>query len=364
MSWGPATGPTAWPGARCSERLARGTEAYLPFLEALDSLIQGTGGAAAAQVMKIVAPTWYVQLVPLATEDPALARVLKEAKGASQERRKRELGVFLDEALRRRPLVVSFLDDVHWAGPFECLIFMAYLGSKQQVTRLLLVLVHRPSDLLIEPCAPLGWSSWNLQGQGVRREISFPPEMGTTSTCYLGWWPLSGTSSWENSRPSSMPGDREGRSGSAWSISSSYRNDRGVIVQDDDGCAARSSSRAGPSKRELPESVRGMIQRKVDRLSTSDRSLLMAASVQGPEFDSAVVAQLLGQEPADVERSGWMSWRRVHYLVRLVREQVFPDGALTVHYRFVHVLYQNALYAALQPMRKVAWEPLLRLGPS
>jgi eukaryotic-like serine/threonine-protein kinase len=39
---------------RCSERLA-GTEAYLPLLEALDSLLQGEGGPSAAQVMKMLA---------------------------------------------------------------------------------------------------------------------------------------------------------------------------------------------------------------------------------------------------------------------------------------------------------------------
>src|SRR5439155_15125341 len=48
----------------CSERLA-GTEAYLPFLEALDSLLQGEDGAAAARLMKLLASTWYVQLAPL-----------------------------------------------------------------------------------------------------------------------------------------------------------------------------------------------------------------------------------------------------------------------------------------------------------
>ena len=35
--------------------------------------------------------------------------------------------------------------------------------------------------------------------------------------------------------------------------------------------------------------------------------------------------------------------------------QTFPDGTLTVHYGFVHALYQNAFYAALQPTRKAAW---------
>ena len=41
--------------------------------------------------------------------------------------------------------------------------------------------------------------------------------------------------------------------------------------------------------------------------------------------------------------------------MRLVREQAFPDGTLTLRYGFVHVLYQNALYAALPPTRKAAW---------
>jgi serine/threonine protein kinase len=42
---------------RCSERLA-GTEAYLPVLEALESLLHGEAGEAAARIMKAVAPNW------------------------------------------------------------------------------------------------------------------------------------------------------------------------------------------------------------------------------------------------------------------------------------------------------------------
>src|SRR5206468_6559359 len=78
-----------------------------------------------------------------------------------------------------------------------------------------------------------------------------------------------------------------------------YLRDRGVIVQDQGRWAL---VRAVPDfQRELPESVRAMIQRKVAQLSPADRQLLMAASVQGPEFDSAVVARLLECEAAEVE---------------------------------------------------------------
>jgi predicted ATPase len=63
---------------------------------------------------------------------------------------------------------------------------------------------------------------------------------------------------------------------------------------------------------------------------------------------------VLGREAADVEeRLGALE--RVHALVRLIREHTLPDGELTLRYGFVHVLYQNALYAALQPTRKAAW---------
>src|SRR5262249_29059351 len=136
----------------------------------LDGLLQGDGGAA-AQVMKLLAPTWYVQLAPLAAEDPSLARVLAEAKGASQERRKRELGVFLQEVSRLRPLVV-FLDDIHWADPSSTDL-LAYLGGRCGELRLLLVLTYRPSDLLRSE-HPFGPVKLELQGRGICREIPLP----------------------------------------------------------------------------------------------------------------------------------------------------------------------------------------------
>jgi predicted ATPase len=66
------------------------------------------------------------------------------------------------------------------------------------------------------------------------------------------------------------------------------------------------------------------------------------------------VAQVLRRDAAEVEESLDVL-ERIHGLVQLVGELTFPDGTLTLRYRFVHVLYQNALYASLRPTRKAAW---------
>ena len=44
---------------------------------------------------------------------------------------------------------------------------------------------------------------------------------------------------------------------------------------------------------------------------------------------------------------------RVHALVRSSADEELPDRTLTLRYRFVHVLYQAALDAALRPTRRV-----------
>src|SRR5439155_7023540 len=99
--------------------------------------------------------------------------------------------------------------------------------------------------------------------------------------------------------------------------------------------------------------VRSMIERKIAQLGEEDRRLLVAASVQGYEFEAAVAAKVLALDAADVE-ARLERLERVHAFVRLVEEREFPDRTLTLRYRFVHVLYQNALYASLRPTRRAS----------
>jgi predicted ATPase len=329
----------------CSERLA-GAEAYLPFLEALDSLVQGDGSGAATRLMKAVAPTWYVQVGPQAAGDPAAACRAAQAQAASQERRKRELSAFLQEVSRLRPLVL-FLDNLHWADASTADL-LAYLGSRCVAWRLLLVVTYRPSDLLLggHPFRPV---QLDLQGRGLCREVPLeflgrPDVERYLALRFPGHDFPAELADVVHRRTEGNPLFLVDLLG--------YLCDRGAIV----AAGGRWALAQGVPdlQRELPESVRSLIRRKLDRLGEPDRRLLAAASIQGYEFDAAVVAAVLDRDATEVEEQ-LAELDRVHALVRLLREHELPDRTHTPRYSFVHVLYQNALYADLPPARKVTW---------
>src|SRR5215471_11706925 len=132
---------------RCSERLGE-TEAYLPVLEALDTLLNGAWSREMAELMKLVAPTWYVRVAPLwASADAGFASIVMEARVASRERMKREMASFLDELSRIVP-VILFMDDLHWADA-STVDLLAFLSRKLTGMRLYIVAAYRPADLML-----------------------------------------------------------------------------------------------------------------------------------------------------------------------------------------------------------------------
>jgi predicted ATPase len=99
--------------------------------------------------------------------------------------------------------------------------------------------------------------------------------------------------------------------------------------------------------------MRSMVERKITQLDVADRNLIAAASVQGYSFDSAIVARALKTDVADIE-DRLENLDRIHGFVRRAGEREFPSGEISGRYRFVHVLYQNSLYASLSVSRRVA----------
>src|SRR5260221_1992005 len=152
----------------CSERLAE-SEAYLPVLEALESLLLGVWGPECGELMKLVAPTWYVQVAPLwASAEPSFAGIVSDAKAASRERMKRELAALFEEMARIVP-VVLFLDDLHW-GDASTAELLGYLSRRLASARLLMIVAYRSSDMMLAG-HPFIALRQELERQGLCREL-------------------------------------------------------------------------------------------------------------------------------------------------------------------------------------------------
>jgi predicted ATPase len=149
---------------RCSERLA-GSEAYLPVLEALDSLLQGPFQGTTIRAMKTLAPAWFAQV---ASVDTGRAGERQPAQAVTQEQLKRQMGALLRELSRTSPVIV-FLDDLHWADT-ATIDLLAYLAAKFAELRLLVIVTYRPSDLRLTKHAFLPLKL-DLQARGVCRDI-------------------------------------------------------------------------------------------------------------------------------------------------------------------------------------------------
>jgi predicted ATPase len=338
---------------QCSERLA-GTEAYLPWLEVIDNLLRHDGGmdsespfrgtpdGLVSRMMKQLAPTWFAQVVSL-NDDSSAERLLSQ-RASSQERMKRELAALAQGLCRSQPLIVV-IEDLHWAD-VSTVDLLGFLADRFHDLRMLVIATYRPTDLLLSQ-HPFLQLKPNLQSRGLCQEITLGFLNRQDIERYLN------LEFSENDFPEMLSKliymKTEGNPLFMVDLIR-YLRDQEVIVQRAERWIVAESIPA--MERGLPQSVRGMIDRKISQVSQEDRRLLTAASVQGFQFDSAVIVKLLELSAEDVEER-LDALDRVHGFVRLVEECEFPDGSLTLRYRFVHVLYQNALYSQLPPSRRI-----------
>ena len=290
----------------CSERLA-GTEAYLPFLESLESLLHDVGENSPTRLMKQVAPSWYFHLEPASTEESPPRRA------NSPERMKRELSTFFERLTQQESLVL-LLEDLHWAD-VSTVDLLAHLADRFDRMRVMIVVTYRPEEMRLAKHPFLEVRS-DLKARGACREITLPFLSESDIEDYL-----SQVFAGHRFPPELKALIYAKTEGSPLFMADllSYLRDQKVIDKDeaeaeDDGVWQLTES-LPEIEHELPQSVSGMIERKIDRLSDAERRMMLAASVQGSEFHSAVLSKVLQQDPADVEES-LEQLGRVHALIR------------------------------------------------
>ncbi len=328
---------------RCVEQYGTG-EAYLPFLDAMGGLLQMPGRERIAAVMRTYAPTWCMELPTAFASSGSLEKLQQETIGATKERMMREMGDALGVLANASPIVL-LLEDLHWADP-SSVDLLRHLCQRIATQRLLIAGTFRPEDV-------------ERSGHPLK---SYKVEMAAHQLCEeiaLGSWSREHIAEYLDATfvPNDFPGEltsliHEKTEGHPLFAANflQYLSERGDLSKTNNRWSLVRP--VAEMNLEAPESVRGMISKKIDALDAEGRRALQYASVEGTEFHSTVTAKLLGVDEIDLEER-LADIQKTHRLIETLGEEELPDGATTTRYRFAHALYQNFLYGDLVNKRRI-----------
>lgn len=328
---------------RCVEQYGTG-EAYLPFLDAVGSMLEGPGRERLATIMRTYAPTWCTQLPAVFASTGALEKLQQETIGATKERMMREMGDALGMFANTSPIAL-LLEDLHWADP-SSVDLLRHLCQRISSQRLLIAGTFRPEDIE-RSNHPLKGYRAEMLTHNLCEEIALNSLSREHITNYLN----------ATFAPNDFPPElsllihdkTEGHPLFATNLLQ-YLQERGDIArQNEHWSLARPLAEM---ELDAPESVRSMISKKIDALEAEERRALQYASVEGGEFLSTIVAELLGIDEVDLEER-MAHLEKTHRLIITKGEEELPDGSLATRYRFAHALYQNFLYNDLVNKRRV-----------
>ena len=135
-------GPVVCAYGQCVEQHGA-SEPYLPVLEALGALCRHDPALPA--MLRAVAPTWFLQLPWLSTEIEREG-LRRELVGIGQERMLRELGEFLEQYTRERPLLLV-TEDLHWSDR-ATVHLLNHIARRRQPARLMWLASFRLADVI------------------------------------------------------------------------------------------------------------------------------------------------------------------------------------------------------------------------
>ncbi|MFN2531522.1 MAG: protein kinase [Pyrinomonadaceae bacterium] len=328
---------------RCVEQYGTG-EAYLPFLEALGSLLDGPARERLSAIMRASAPTWCSQLPAAFASTGAMERLQQETIGATRERMMRELGDALSLFATTSPIVL-LLEDLHWAD-FSSIDLLRHLCQRITNQRVMIAGTFRPEDIERNNHPLKGYKA-EMMAHRLCEEVALDTLTINHIHDYLS----------AMFAPNTFPAEfalhihskTEGHPLFATNLLQ-YLQERGDIVKTNEHWSL--ARNLAEIKLEIPESIRSMIAKKIDALDENERRALQYASVEGQEFLSPVVAGLLGIDEVELEEQ-FAHLEKTYRLIETLEEQELPDGSLATRYRFSHALYQNYLYDALVAKRRV-----------
>jgi predicted ATPase/DNA-binding winged helix-turn-helix (wHTH) protein len=276
---------------QCVEHFGAG-EAYLPMLEALSHLARQPGGERLISLLRRYAPTWLVQM-PALIDDHELEAVQRRVEGATRERMLRELAEAIEVVTAARPLILV-LEDLQWSD-HSTLDLVAMVAQRRRPAQLLLLGTYRPAEVVASG-HPLRSITQELRAHGYAHELALGLLTAAEVAQYLAArFPRS-------ELPSDLALAIHRRTEGNPLFLVNVVNDwvaEGVLGEANGGW--RLAARVEDIAVAVPESLRLMIDKQLERLESDERRMLEAASAMGVEFSTAAVAAALAEAEEHVE---------------------------------------------------------------
>ncbi len=326
---------------QCLEQYGAG-EPYLPVLDALSRLCREPGRARVVELLHKHAPTWLAQM-PWITASAEGNEFQHQILGTTRERMLREMAGAIKALTEETPLVL-LLEDLHWSD-YSTLDLIAYLARWRVPARLMVIGTYRPVDLILRE-HPLKGVKQELQTHRLAHEL--PLEYLTEAT----------VAEFINAR---LPGNRlptklaqlihERTEGNPLYMVNlvDYLLDEGMIIECDGGWQLQVE--IGEIELGVPDSIRHLIEKQVERVSPEEQRVLEAASVVGMHCSAVAIAAVMDADVLEVEERCEEISRRHQFLSppQLVE---LPDGTITPRFKFNHVLYLDVLYTRISLTRR------------
>jgi DNA-binding winged helix-turn-helix (wHTH) protein/predicted ATPase len=334
------------PGVRiargqCLEHYGAG-EPYMPVLEAFSRLGRGEAAIPVFEALRNHAPAWLPQLPSLIPSEQR-EQSRSQLSGTTRERMLREMAEALESLTQADPLVLV-LEDLHWSD-YSSLDLISYVARRRDPARLMVIATYRPVEVIVRE-HPLKGVKRELQAHALCNELPLEYLSEPAVREYLA-----------SRFPDHHFGGRLSRliyqrtEGNPLFMVNlvQYLVDTERICRD--GGTWKLSAEPTTFVHAVPENMRQLIEKHVERLTPDERAVLEAATVAGIECCSEAIAAGLNKSTEWVEKHCQELAHRHHFLSPAWIVEL-PGGTITPRYRFTHVLYLEVPYSLIPPMRR------------
>jgi class 3 adenylate cyclase/tetratricopeptide (TPR) repeat protein len=306
---------------RCRED--EGAPAYWPWVQAVRSYARDADPVALAWQLGAGAAE-VAQLIPEVAEKLDI----EPAKGTDSEEARFRLfdsvTSLMLAAARDRPIVIV-LDDLHWADE-PSLLLLRFAARELASSGLLILGTYRDVELgRHHPLARVLGEISGIEGSGRI------PLRGLSIGAVERYIEMT---SGAPSPPGLAEAVQEQTDGNPFFVGEVVR-----LLASEGNLTGRTSA----AELQIPQGVREVVGRRLDRLSEETNEALRVAAVIGREFDEDLVARVAELRPEDL-----MTAARESIAERLVTD--LDDG----RYSFAHALVRDTLYEELSPARRSA----------